>query len=349
MKLAIRQLDGALKKGLDSLYVIHGAEALLALESADRIREAARRAGYSEREVLFAEPGFDWGRLGAAGANLSLFASKRIIELRIPTGKPGAEGGRAIEAWCARLPRGREAPAELRGREATAESNDTISLVMLPELEWQQLRTQWFTRLEATGTVVEAKPISRDELPDWLAERLSRQGQRAAVETLEWLAERVEGNLLAARQEVEKLALLLPPGEIALQAIREAVTDVSRFERDTLVEAIHAGDVSRIARALASLRAEDEPLPLLLWTLAEELRLLITLAAGQRPRRYLPPDRAAAAARTAGKHTPATFDRELLRAHRIDRMIKGVEIGDPWDNMIELALGIAGRPTLEHA
>ncbi len=329
MKLAIRQLESALKKGLDPLYVIHGAEVLLALEAADRIREAARRAGHSEREVLFAEPGFDWGRLGAAGANLSLFASKRIMELRIPTGKPGAEGGRAIEAWCAKLP------------------EDTITLVMLPELEWQQLKTSWFTRLEAAGTVVEAKPISRDELPDWLAERLSRQGQRAAVETLEWLAERVEGNLLAARQEVEKLALLLPPGEIALQAIRDAVTDVSRFERDTLVEAIHAGDVSRIARALASLRAEDEPLPLLLWTLTEELRVLITLAAGQRPRRHLPPDRAAAAARTAGKHTPATFDRELLRAHRIDRMIKGVEIGDPWDNMIELALGIAGRPALE--
>jgi DNA polymerase-3 subunit delta len=329
MKLAIRQLDAALKKGLDPLYVIHGAETLLALEAADRIREAARKAGYSEREVLFAEPGFDWSRLAASGANLSLFASKRIMELRIPTGKPGAEGGRAIEAWSAKLP------------------EDTVALVMLPELEWQQLKTQWFTRLEAAGTVVEAKSISRDELPDWLAERLSRQGQRAAVETLEWLAERVEGNLLAARQEVEKLALLLPPGEIALQAIREAVTDVSRFERDTLVEAIHAGEVSRIARALASLRAEDEPLPLLLWTLTEELRLLITIAAGQRPRRYLPPERAAAAARTAGKHTPATFDRELLRAHRIDRMIKGVEIGDPWDNMIELALGIAGRPALE--
>ncbi len=331
MKLALRQLDGALKRGLDALYVIHGAEALLALEASDRIRDAARRAGYTEREVFFAEPGADWNRLGAAAANLSLFASKRLIEIRIPTGKPGAEGGRAIEAWCAKLPQ------------------DTVTLVLLPELEWQQLKTQWFTRLEAAGSVVEAKPISRDELPDWLAERLSRQGQRAAVETLEWLADRVEGNLLAARQEVEKLALLLPPGEIGLEAIRDAVTDVSRFERDTLVEAIHAGDTARIARALASLRAEDEPLPLLLWTLAEELRLLIALAAGQRPRRYLPPDRAAAIARTAGKHTSATFNRELLRAHRIDRMIKGVETGDPWDNMIELALGIAGRPILEHA
>src|SRR5258706_16320172 len=130
MKLAIRQLEGALKKGLDSLYVIHGAEALLALEASDRIREAARRAGHSEREILFAEPGFDWNRLGAAGANLSLFASKRIVELRIPTGKPGAEGARAIEAWCANLP-----------------DND-LTLVLLPELDWQSLKTNWFATLE---------------------------------------------------------------------------------------------------------------------------------------------------------------------------------------------------------
>src|SRR5258708_29602527 len=167
MKLAIRQLEGALKKGPDPLYVVHGAEAVLALEAGDRIREAARRAGHSEREVLFAEPGFDWGRLGAAGANLSLFASRRIMELRIPTGKPGAEGGRAIEAWCGKLP------------------EDTVALVLLPELEWQQLRTSWFGALEAAGTVVEAKPISRDELPDWLPARLSPHGPRAPVEPLE--------------------------------------------------------------------------------------------------------------------------------------------------------------------
>jgi DNA polymerase-3 subunit delta len=331
VKIAIRQLEASLKRGLDRLYSIHGAEALLALEAADRIRESARRAGHTEREVFFAEPGADWNRLGALAANLSLFATKRLIEIRIPTGKPGAEGGRAIEAWCTKLP------------------EDTVTMIVLPELEWQQRKGNWFGALESAGTVVEAKPISREELPDWLAERLSRQGQRAGVETLEWLADRVEGNLLAARQEVEKLALLLAQGEIGLQAIREAVTDVSRFERDSLVDAIHAGDTNRVARVLASLRAEDEPLPLLLWTLAEELRLLIALAAGQRPRRYLPPDRTEALSRTAKKHTPSTFDRELLRAHRIDRMIKGVETGDPWDNMIELALGIAGRPSLEHA
>ena len=329
MKIGTRQLEAHLKRGLSTLYVVHGAEALLALEAADRIREAARRAGSTEREIFFAEPGVDWSRLSASTANLSLFATKRLLELRVPTGKPGADGARAIEAWCEKL------------------GSDSVGLVLLPELDWQQLKSNWFGALERAGTVVEAKPVSRDELPEWLAERLARQDQRASVETLEWLAERVEGNLLAAKQEVEKLALLLPPGEITLAAIREAVTDVSRFERETLIDAIHAGDPARIVRVVGSLEAEGEPLPLLLWTLAEELRLLMATAAGQRPRRYLPPDRVDALGRTAKRHGAASFDRELLRAHRIDRMIKGVETGDPWASVVELALGIAGRPVME--
>jgi len=335
VKILTKQLPASLAKGVGPLYTVHGAEALLALEAADRIREAARKAGATEREIFFAEPGCDWGRLGASAANLSLFATKRLREIRIPTGKPGTEGARAIEAWCRDLPRGREAPAQ-------GETSD-VTLVVLPELEWQVLKSNWFATLEAAGVVVEARAVGRDELPDWLAERLARQKQRASVETLEWLAERVEGNLLAARQEVEKIGLLLPEGEITLEAIREAVTDVSRFERDTLVEAIHAGDASRMSRAVTGLRAEGEPLPLLLWTLAEELRLLMALAAGERPRRFLPPARMDAAQRTAHRHDMASFDRELLRAHRIDRMIKGVETGDPWESIVELALGIAAK------
>ncbi|MGE5093553.1 MAG: DNA polymerase III subunit delta [Betaproteobacteria bacterium] len=331
MRMAVRQLDAQLRKGVAPLYTVHGPEALLALEAADRIRDAARKAGCTEREVFFAEPGCDWNKLGASAANLSLFASKRLVEVRIPTGKPGAEGGRAIESWCAKLP------------------PDDVTLVLLPELEWQQLKSNWFSALDANGIVVEAKAVSREELPQWLAERLGRQGQRASVETLEWLADRVEGNLLAAKQEVEKLALLLPAGEIGLESIREAVTDVSRFERDQLLDAIHAGDAGRIARVVECLEAEGEPLPLLLWQLTEELRLMMAMRAGQRPRRFLTPERSSALQQTARRHAAASFDRELLRAHRIDRMIKGVETGDPWDGVIDLALGIAGKPVLENA
>jgi DNA polymerase III subunit delta len=291
-----------------------------------RARPAPPSASSSSPNL--AEPGCDWARLGASASNLSLFASKRLVEIRVPGGKPGAEGGRAIDAWCEKLP----------------ESDYT--LVMLPELDWQSLKTNWFASLERHGVVVEAKPVTRDELPEWLAERLARQKQKASVETLEWLADRVEGNLLAAKQEVEKLALLLPEGEITLEAIRNAVTDVSRFERDALLDAIHADDPGRVARVLACLKAEGEPLPLLLWTLTEELRLLMALAAGERPRRFLPPDRMGALAKTARRHAPDSFRRELLRAHHIDRMIKGVETRDPWDAILELALGISGKPTM---
>lgn len=329
MKLAIRQLDASLKKGLAPLYAIHGAEALLALEAADRIRDAARKSGATEREIFFAEPGVDWSKLGASASNMSLFASKRLMEIRIPTGKPGAEGGKAIAAYCTKLP------------------DDAITLIFLPELDWQSLKTAWFSAIEAAGTVIEAKPVTRDELPEWLAERFSRQGQRASVETLEWLADRVEGNLLAAKQEVEKLGLLLPKGEIALDAIREAVTDVSRFERDALIDAMHAGDTGKVARVVDSLKAEGEPLPLLLWTLTEELRKVMAIASGQRPRGWLSPERAEALAKIARRHDRASIDRELLRAHRIDRMIKGVEPGDPWDSVVELALGIAGKPVMK--
>jgi DNA polymerase-3 subunit delta len=331
VKVATRQLEANLRKGIAPLYTVHGPEALVALEAADRIREAARKAGATEREVFFAEPGVDWNRLGATASNLSLFASKRLIEIRVPTGKPGTEGAKAIAAWCARLP------------------DDATTLVLLPELDWQQMKSAWFNGLESAGVMVEARAVTRDELPDWLAERLARQDQKASAETLEWLADRVEGNLLAAKQEVEKLSLLLPAGEVTLDAIREAVTDVARFERDTLIDAIHAADGSRIARVVESLEAEGEPAPLLLWTLTEELRLMMALSASQRPRRFLQPERMAQLQKTARHHGLASFDRELLRAHRIDRMIKGVETGNPWENMVDLALGIAGKPILAEA
>jgi DNA polymerase-3 subunit delta len=331
MKVSTRQLDAQLRKGVAPLYTIHGPEPLLALEAADRIREAARKSGCDSREIFFAEPGADWSRLGASAANMSLFASRRMIEIRVPTGKPGTEGAKTLAAYAAKPP------------------DDAVTLVLLPELDWQQMKSAWVNALEAGGVMVEARAITRDELPEWLAERLARQGQKASIETLEWLAERVEGNLLAARQEVEKLALLLPAGEIDLASIREAVTDVSRFERDTLLTAIHGNDAARVARILDSLEAEGEPLPLLLWTLTEELRTLMAYAANQRPRRFMPPERASALQATARKHDAASLQRETMRAHRIDRMVKGVEAGDPWDELLDLCLGLGGNPVWKDA
>jgi len=331
VKLTTKSLGAHLKKGLGPLYTLYGAETLLALEAADTLRAAARASGCAEREVFTAEPGADWAKVGAAASNLSLFASRRLLEVHVPTGKPGVEGGAALEALCKRL------------------GDDTVVLVMLPELDWRSQKAGWFHALEAAGVAVEAKPVTRVELPAWLADRMAAQGQTAGVETLEWLADRVEGNLLAARQEVEKLALLLPAGEVSLAALREAVTDVSRFEPEALIEAVHAGDANRVGRAVDSLRAEAEPLPLLLWVVAEEIRLMMQLAAGERPRRFLDPDRQRRVAHSARRHERGALGRHLLRAHRIDRMIKGVETGDPWEAILELSLALAGHPALRSA
>ena len=322
------QLLAALKRGPSALTTIFGAEPLLILETADAFRAAARAAGCTEREVFTAEPGADWKSLGASAANLSLFADRKLIEIRVPTGKPGKEGGAALERYAAKPP------------------GDAVTLVLLPDLDWKQQKSAWFGALAAAGTMVEAKPVPRESLPAWLAERLARQNQKAGAATLEWLADRVEGNLLAARQEVEKLALLLPEGEVSLEGIRDCVTDVSRFDLDDLADAVHAGEAARIARVMDSLEAGGEAQPLVLWVLTEDLRTMMQLATGEKPRRYLPQARMDRLAKSARRQPPGALARALLQAAHADRMIKGVATGSAWVSLTTLALQIAGCKTL---
>jgi DNA polymerase III subunit delta len=205
MRITTEQLSQHLARGLLPLYVVHGAETLLALEASDRIRAAARSLGHAERELLVADTGFRWGELALAAGAQSLFAERRLLEVRIPTGKPGVEGGAALQDYCARLPA------------------DTVTLVELPELDWRTQQSSWFAALEAAGVAVEARTVARRALPQWLSGRLKAQGQHAERETLEFIAERVEGNLMAAHQEVQKLALLYPAGPLSAGAVREAV------------------------------------------------------------------------------------------------------------------------------
>jgi DNA polymerase-3 subunit delta len=230
MRLTAEQFVERPPKTLAPLYVIYGAEPLAALEAADLLRDRVRKAGYVEREVFNAEAGFDWSNLKAAGSELSLFATLRMIEIRIPTGKPGREGSPAIEAYCQRLP------------------DDTITLVTLPEIDWQGKQAKWFVALEAAATMIEAMPVDRANLPRWLAGRLSRQQQSANAESLDFLADRVEGNLLAARQEIQKLALLCPPGEISLDVLEACVANVSRFNPFQLVSAVQEGNLPHSGR-----------------------------------------------------------------------------------------------------
>lgn len=332
-QLRREQLEAQLARQLAPLYVLHGDEPLLSLEAADAIRARARAAGYAERVVLMADRGFKWGELGAAGASMSLFGDRQLIELRIPTGKPGTEGAAAIQAFCAAL------------------SPDTFALVTLPRLDKAGQNAAWFGALERTGVVVNIFPVDRQKLPEWIAERLARQKQRADKDTMQFLADSVEGNLLAAHQEIQKLGLLFPPGQLDFESVRAAVLNVARYDAGKLTEAMLAGDKARLARMLDGLRGEGEPAPRILWILAEEIRAVSRvrtgLAAGRpladvcRENRVWGEARQTLIARAARKVNSAFVAAALSHAATIDRVIKGVARGDAWDEMLHLALRFA--------
>jgi len=329
MRVDSEQLAQHLKRGLKALYTVYGEETLLALEAADRIRACARAAGHTEREVLIAESGFDWASLAASGSSLSLFASRRILELRIPTGKPGIEGAEAIKRYVADLP------------------PDTVSLVLLPKLDRTTLAAAWFEALEGAGVCVAANPVPPARLPQWLAGRLEQQGQRADPQALQFLSDMVEGNLLAAQQELHKLALLFPPGELSLEAVESAVVDVTRYDVFKLGEALLAGDQARFVKMLEGLKGEGVAPPLVLWAIAEEIRALFRVQAGTAGGRPLPVAlreariwgaRAELLPRALGRLRPAELEEALLHAAGTDRMIKGLARGDVWDDLLRLGL-----------
>lgn len=322
-------LPAQLAKRFASLYVIHGEEPLLALEAADRIRARARALGYTERELFIAESGFDWGSLTAARASLSLFGSRKLIELRLPTGRPGTAGAEALIAYC-------ESPAP-----------DAATLIELPRLERSALGSRWFEALGRAGVVVQARPVPRERLPQWIGGRLAAQGQEADAETLAFMAERVEGNLLAAFQEVQKLGLLFPPGPLPGEAVRAAVANVARYEPAQLGEALFGGDVARFARVLEGLRSEGAALPFVLWQIAEDARAVIrvqaALRAGRRPDQALREARVWGARQAWVPSAAQRFDgvwlnQTLRELARLDRMAKGLVPGDVWSELLRLAL-----------
>ena len=330
MKISTEQLQQHLARGLKPLYTVFGDETLLALEGADRIRAAARAAGHTEREVLIAESGFKWSDLGFAGNSQSLFAARRILEIRIPNGKPGVEGGAALQAYCERLP------------------DDTVTLVQLPALDWRTQQSAWFAALDAAGVVVEARAIARSALPQWLAARLKMQKQEADKETLEFVADRVEGNLMAAYQEVQKLALLFAPGRLPFEQVRDAVLDVARYDVFELGEVMLAGDPLRISRMVEGLKGEGVAAPLVLWALSEEIRVLGKVAGGVaegRPAAQVVRDARIRGAThqnlmqdAARKFSVDDVAAALRHAAAIDRTIKGLDKGDVWDELLQLAL-----------
>ncbi len=267
MNLAPAQLSDHLQRGLRSLYTLHGDEPLLVQEFADALRAAAREQGYTERTVhTVAGAHFDWSEVLASGGSLSLFADKQIVEIRIPSGKPGKDGSVALQQIAER-----------------AQGDDsTLTLVLLPRLDSMTTKGAWFGALESFGTTVKFDPIDRRNLPQWIAQRLQQQGQRVAPgeegqRTLQFFADRVEGNLLAAHQEIQKLGLLYPPGagasaELGFDQVENAVLNVARYDVFKLSEAVLGGQALRVQRMLDGLQSEGESEVLVHWALSEDIR-----------------------------------------------------------------------------
>ena len=276
MQLRADQLAAHLQRGCKALYLVHGDEPLQVQEACDAIRAAARAAGYAERQV-FSVGGahFDWSGLIGEAQSPSLFAERRLIDIRIPSGKPGKDGSDALQRYAAALP------------------DDVLTLIQCPRLDGQQHKSAWFAALDAAGVVLRIDPVERAALPAWIAQRLARQGQRVAdgeegQRTLAFFADRVEGNLLAAHQEVLKLGLLYPPGVLGFGQVEASVLNVARYDVFKLGEAVLGGRVARALRMLDGLRAEGESPVLVHWTLAEDIRALARVKAAQAQGQPLP-------------------------------------------------------------
>jgi DNA polymerase-3 subunit delta len=344
MQLALPQLQAHLQKGLRSLYTLHGDEALLVQEAADAIRSAARQQGYTERSVhVVSGAHFDWSEVLAAGGSKSLFAERQILEIRVPTGKPGKEGSPMIQ--------------QLAQRE---EGNDsTLTLFILPRLDSATKKGTWFGTLEQFGVSLQIDSLDRAQLPQWIAQRLKLQNQSVASgqdgqNCLQFFADRVEGNLLAAHQEIQKLSLLYPAGELTYAQVESAVMNVARYDVFKLSEAVLAGQVARVQRMLDGLQAEGEAAVLVHYTLSEDIRALKRVKDAVAEGRPLPMAlreqriwgaREKLFERVLPKLSTARLAQLLKNAHQVDGIVKGLKVADwptdPWQALQRLALRVS--------
>ena len=344
MQLPLAQLPAQLQRGLAPLYLLHGDEALLVEEAADAIRAAARALGHTERHVFVASGArFDWSTVLAAGGSLSLFADRQTVEIRVPSGKPGKDGSAALQQIAA----------------AAEPDGSTLTIVLLPRLDKATRTGAWFSALADAGVAVQVDTVERPALPQWLAQRLSAQGQRVLAgeegqRTLQFFADRVEGNLLAAHQEIKKLGLLYPAGDLSLEQVEAAVLNVARYDVFKLAEAVLAGQVLRVQRMLDGLEAEGTAAVLVHWALSDDIRALKRVADAMASGKPLP--MALREARVWGAKeklyervlshlTPSTAGRLLQSAHLVDGIVKGLKVPDwpqdPWHALQRLALQCA--------
>ncbi len=339
MQISPSALAAHLQKGVKSLYTLHGDEPLLIQEAQDAIRTAARAAGFTEGSAFtVAGAHFDWGEVLAACGSMSLFADKQIVELRIPSGKPGKDGSTALQTLA----------EQARG------DDGTLLLVMLPRLDRDMKASAWFSALER-GITLEVSPVERAALPQWIAQRLGLQGQRVASgeagqHTLQFFADRVEGNLLAAHQEIQKLALLYPAGELQQDQIAQAVLNVARYDVFKLSEAVLGGRFERVQRMLDGLQAEGVAEVLVHYTLAEDIRALKRVKDAMGQGKPLPMalreqriwgNKERLFERVLPRLSAATLADLLYSAHQVDGIVKGLKVSgwptDGWQALHRLA------------
>lgn len=341
MQVRAEALDAHLEKSLAPLYVISSDEHLLSMEAADRIRKRARTTGFSEREVLIVDRYFKWGELTSSQQSMSLFGDKKLIELRMPTGKPGKEGGQALQEYATNCA-------------ASTTADETLTLITLPKLDWATQKSAWVGALQRAAVYIDIPVVERNQLANWIGQRLAAQGQSADKIALDFMVERVEGNLLAAHQEIRKLGLLYPVGRLTVEQVHDAVLNVARYDVFKLSEAMLAGDVPRLLRMLEGLKGEGEALPLVLWAITDEIRTLLKLKLGVNdgrplamlmkeyriwgPRERLIPNAIA-------RVTLRTLQTAMHESAQIDKLIKGLRArefaGDSWDALLQLAMRIA--------
>ncbi|MEJ2308378.1 MAG: DNA polymerase III subunit delta [Gammaproteobacteria bacterium] len=329
MKLRPDQLHQHLQKAPAPVYLVTGDEPLQLLEAADDIRRSAKAHGYAERQVMEAGAGFDWNSLAREADALSLFSALRLLDLRVPSGKPGREGGQAI---CDYLDR----PSE-----------DTLLLITMPKLDRSQQSGKWFRAIDSRGVVVQVWPVNTQQMPGWIRNRAEHHGLRLSPDAIQLLAQHTEGNLLAAAQELDKLRLNYGVGNLSVDQVMESVSGHAHFTVFELVDAALAGDAPRGIRILRSLQAEGTPEPVVLWALGREIQLLAEISEAMQQRRRLADifkkhrawqKRQQAVTDCARRISVALCYRLLELLADIDDTIKGRPGLDPWLQMEQLVL-----------